>query len=103
MHLHNYSYLRLDGSSSIQDRRDMVQTTELELALVQRPISAPCVQVAAFQSDPDILCFLLSTRAGGRLGGEPSMIVRMVDHNSLRHCRLRHQPHGRGHCRLLRQ
>ena len=39
-----YKYLRLDGSSSISDRRDMV---------------------ADWQSKPEIFIFLLSTRAGG--------------------------------------
>jgi DNA helicase INO80 len=39
-----YSYLRLDGSSKIEDRRDMV---------------------ADWQSKPEIFIFLLSTRAGG--------------------------------------
>jgi len=39
-----YSYMRLDGSSKISDRRDMV---------------------ADFQSKDDIFAFLLSTRAGG--------------------------------------
>ena len=40
----NYKYLRLDGSTSIENRRDRVQE---------------------FQSNPDIFVFLLSTRAGG--------------------------------------
>jgi DNA helicase INO80 len=40
----NYKYCRLDGSTKIEDRRDMV---------------------ADFQSDPTIFIFLLSTRAGG--------------------------------------
>lgn len=40
----NYTYLRLDGSSKLADRRDMV---------------------ADWQSRPDIFVFLLSTRAGG--------------------------------------
>jgi len=40
----NYKYCRLDGSTKIEDRRDMV---------------------ADFQSDPNIFIFLLSTRAGG--------------------------------------
>jgi DNA helicase INO80 len=39
-----YSYLRLDGSSKISDRRDMVSD---------------------WQNNPDIFVFLLSTRAGG--------------------------------------
>ena len=40
----NYSYLRLDGSTKIEDRRDTV---------------------ADFQTKPEIFIFLLSTRAGG--------------------------------------
>ncbi|USW51007.1 Putative helicase, DBINO domain, P-loop containing nucleoside triphosphate hydrolase [Septoria linicola] len=40
----NYKYCRLDGSTKLEDRRDTV---------------------AAFQSDPSIFIFLLSTRAGG--------------------------------------
>lgn len=40
----NYKYLRLDGSTSIENRRDRVQE---------------------FQSNPEIFVFLLSTRAGG--------------------------------------
>lgn len=40
----NYSYLRLDGSCKIADRRDMV---------------------SAFQNNEDVFIFLLSTRAGG--------------------------------------
>ena len=39
-----HTYMRLDGSSKISDRRDMV---------------------ADFQSKSDIFVFLLSTRAGG--------------------------------------
>lgn len=39
-----YIYLRLDGSSTIDDRRDMVNS---------------------FQNDENIFVFLLSTRAGG--------------------------------------
>ena len=40
----NYKYLRLDGSTKLEDRRDTV---------------------ADFQTKPDIFVFLLSTRAGG--------------------------------------
>ena len=40
----NYKYCRLDGSTSIENRRDTVQD---------------------FQTNPDIFIFLLSTRAGG--------------------------------------
>lgn len=40
----NYTYCRLDGSTKLEDRRDMV---------------------ADFQTRPDIFIFLLSTRAGG--------------------------------------
>ncbi|KAK4621961.1 Chromatin-remodeling ATPase INO80 [Fulvia fulva] len=40
----NYRYCRLDGSTKLEDRRDTV---------------------AAFQADPSIFVFLLSTRAGG--------------------------------------
>lgn len=40
----NYKYLRLDGSSKVEDRRDMVND---------------------FQTRPEIFLFLLSTRAGG--------------------------------------
>jgi DNA helicase INO80 len=40
----NFKYCRLDGSTKLEDRRDTV---------------------AAFQSDPSIFVFLLSTRAGG--------------------------------------
>eukprot|EP00818_Percolomonas_sp_WS_P008293 CAMPEP_0117442336 /NCGR_PEP_ID=MMETSP0759-20121206/4097_1 /TAXON_ID=63605 /ORGANISM="Percolomonas cosmopolitus, Strain WS" /LENGTH=1536 /DNA_ID=CAMNT_0005234217 /DNA_START=1180 /DNA_END=5790 /DNA_ORIENTATION=+ len=40
----NHRFLRLDGQSTVQDRRDMVQ---------------------AFQKEDDIFAFLLSTRAGG--------------------------------------
>jgi len=39
-----YKYMRLDGSSKVEDRRDMVED---------------------FQNHPDIFVFLLSTRAGG--------------------------------------
>ena len=39
-----YHYFRMDGSSSIADRRDMVHE---------------------FQTNPSVFCFLLSTRAGG--------------------------------------
>ena len=44
MVLRQLTYLRLDGSSNIEDRRDMVSD---------------------YQSDSSIFCFLLSTRAGG--------------------------------------
>ena len=44
MVLRQLTYLRLDGSSNIEDRRDMVSD---------------------YQSDASIFCFLLSTRAGG--------------------------------------
>eukprot|EP01094_Clydonella_sp_ATCC50884_P024135 TRINITY_DN596_c1_g1_i3.p1 TRINITY_DN596_c1_g1~~TRINITY_DN596_c1_g1_i3.p1 ORF type:complete len:985 (-),score=340.79 TRINITY_DN596_c1_g1_i3:933-3887(-) len=39
-----HRYIRLDGSSKLEDRRDMVED---------------------WQTQPDIFCFLLSTRAGG--------------------------------------
>ena len=39
-----YKYIRLDGSSKVEDRRDMVKD---------------------FQTQSDIFVFLLSTRAGG--------------------------------------
>lgn len=44
LHWRGYSYIRLDGSSRIADRRDLV---------------------ADWQTRPDIFVFLLSTRAGG--------------------------------------
>ncbi|PJF19656.1 hypothetical protein PSACC_00524 [Paramicrosporidium saccamoebae] len=44
LHYRGYSYIRLDGSSKIADRRDLVND---------------------WQSRPDIFVFLLSTRAGG--------------------------------------
>jgi DNA helicase INO80 len=44
MNYRKYKYLRLDGSSTIMDRRDMVKD---------------------FQHRSDIFVFLLSTRAGG--------------------------------------
>jgi DNA helicase INO80 len=44
MNFRKLRYLRLDGSSQLEDRRDMVD---------------------AFQSEDDIFAFLLSTRAGG--------------------------------------
>ncbi|KAF8330420.1 P-loop containing nucleoside triphosphate hydrolase protein [Cantharellus anzutake] len=44
MTFRKYKYLRLDGSSKLEDRRDMVQD---------------------WQTQSDIFCFLLSTRAGG--------------------------------------
>nr|XP_009609836.1 chromatin-remodeling ATPase INO80-like [Nicotiana tomentosiformis] len=44
MHYRKYKYLRLDGSSTIMDRRDMVKD---------------------FQHRSDIFVFLLSTRVGG--------------------------------------
>lgn len=44
MHYRNYKYLRLDGSTSISDRNEMV---------------------TSFQKRSDIFVFLLSTRAGG--------------------------------------
>jgi DNA helicase INO80 len=39
-----YNYFRMDGSSSLSDRRDMVND---------------------YQNNPNVFCFLLSTRAGG--------------------------------------
>lgn len=45
MYYRKYKYFRLDGSSTIEDRRDMVED---------------------FQTRSDIFVFLLSTRAGGR-------------------------------------
>lgn len=44
LHYRGYTYIRLDGSSKISDRRDLVSD---------------------WQSQPDIFAFLLSTRAGG--------------------------------------
>jgi DNA helicase INO80 len=44
MHYRRFRYIRLDGSSKLSDRRDMVQD---------------------FQANTDIFVFLLSTRAGG--------------------------------------
>lgn len=44
LHFRGYSYIRLDGSSKIADRRDLVND---------------------WQTRPDIFVFLLSTRAGG--------------------------------------
>lgn len=44
MVLKNYSYCRIDGSTSLEDREQ---------------------QMKSFNTDPSIFCFLLSTRAGG--------------------------------------
>lgn len=44
MNKRQYLFFRLDGSTNISDRKDMV--TE-------------------FQTNPKVFCFLLSTRAGG--------------------------------------
>eukprot|EP00124_Ichthyophonus_hoferi_P003882 Ihof_evm1s373 gene=Ihof_evmTU1s373 len=44
MQLRQHKYMRLDGSTKVEDRRDMV---------------------AGFQNHTDVFCFLLSTRAGG--------------------------------------
>jgi DNA helicase INO80 len=44
LHFRKFRFLRLDGSTSTSDRRDMV---------------------ASFQTQPDIFVFVLSTRAGG--------------------------------------
>lgn len=44
MELRDYNYLRLDGSTKIEDRKDFIKQ---------------------FNTDPNIFVFLVSTRAGG--------------------------------------
>ena len=44
MIMRDYGYRRLDGSRKIEDRMESIK---------------------AFNTDPDIFCFLISTRAGG--------------------------------------
>lgn len=56
-----YKYLRLDGSSKLEDRRDMVmdwQTRSVSCASFEP-------RLIFFACRPDIFVFLLSTRAGG--------------------------------------
>jgi DNA helicase INO80 len=58
-----YKYLRLDGSSKIEDRRDMVmdwQTRLVHLLIIDKGLF-----MANTTFRPDIFIFLLSTRAGG--------------------------------------
>lgn len=55
-----YKYLRLDGDTRLEDRRDMVMDWQQRYALLMHPNSL----VPTFYRD-DIFCFLLSTRAGG--------------------------------------
>ena len=57
-----YKYLRLDGSSKLEDRRDMVmdwQTRSVKCAFFDS-LAESC-----WPPRPDIFVFLLSTRAGG--------------------------------------
>lgn len=80
MNYRKYRYLRLDGSSSIGDRRDMVRDFQhrwvlffacvLELCVYNRTDGAifpwmiiPFLPLFFFRND--IFVFLLSTRAGG--------------------------------------
>jgi DNA helicase INO80 len=55
-----YKYLRLDGSSKLEDRRDMV--IDWQTRSVKTWITKPHL---TFPLRPDIFVFLLSTRAGG--------------------------------------
>lgn len=57
-----YKYLRLDGSSKIEDRRDMV--IDWQTRWVERFKNHLAANIE-FLTSPDIFIFLLSTRAGG--------------------------------------
>ena len=57
-----YKYLRLDGSSKLEDRRDMVMEWQTRYVSIFCSIRGAYVDQA---SRPDIFIFILSTRAGG--------------------------------------
>jgi DNA helicase INO80 len=57
-----YKYLRLDGSSKLEDRRDMVIDWQTRLVL---DFSQYTIEAQRRVHRPDIFVFLLSTRAGG--------------------------------------
>lgn len=62
MSFRKHKYLRLDGSSKLEDRRDMVIEWQTKFAI---PTRFCCATSANMLSSPDIFVFLLSTRAGG--------------------------------------
>lgn len=57
-----YKYLRLDGSSKLEDRRDMVIDWQTR-CILRLPFDSHRLIFIRFR--PDIFVFLLSTRAGG--------------------------------------
>lgn len=56
-----YKYLRLDGSSKLEDRRDMVMEWQTRYDFLDEWVWF----IANMNHRPDIFIFLLSTRAGG--------------------------------------
>jgi DNA helicase INO80 len=58
-----YKYLRLDGSSKLEDRRDMV--IDWQTRSVQYRSPRCFLRSLTYPHRPDIFIFLLSTRAGG--------------------------------------
>lgn len=69
MHYRKYRYLRLDGSSTIMDRRDMVKDFQHRYVLNSKGL---IIHLCCIYTDlcwlahrNDIFVFLLSTRAGG--------------------------------------
>ncbi len=57
-----YKYLRLDGSSKLEDRRDMVIDWQTKYASIHVHCYLCLIRI---RCRPDIFVFLLSTRAGG--------------------------------------
>jgi DNA helicase INO80 len=57
-----YKYLRLDGSSKLEDRRDMVMDWQTRCVFCCGSLVFPAHRL---RYSPDIFIFILSTRAGG--------------------------------------
>lgn len=58
-----FKYLRLDGGSTISERRDMVM--DWQTKSVQRHVNFNEITYLFLSGRPDLFIFLLSTRAGG--------------------------------------
>jgi SNF2 family DNA or RNA helicase len=73
MAFRNHKYLRLDGSSKLEDRRDMVEDWQTQYVVVFCASSIAQRQVLTTTTTtniinrhrPELFVFLLSTRAGG--------------------------------------
>ena len=97
-----YRYLRLDGDTRLEDRRDMVMDWQTKLVV---PIFSPISDFADRRIHrDDYFCFLLSTRAGGlgiNLTGADTVIFYECDWNPSNDAQAMDRAHRLGQTRQV--